>query len=418
MAIETVQRVARPVFRYITPALSIGQIVGWGTTYYLPTTLSRFLTADLGLTKEMVYGGVTIMVLVSGIFGPKAGRLLDRYGARWPMAAGSLLMAIALVLLAHAHGPLGFVLAWITIGLGAPLALTQGAAAAVAQTSGDGARRSMGLLFLVGGLASAVFWPMTAWLTDAYGWRQTCLVFAVMHVAICLPIHAYVLRPGEMEEVPVRAGDAAPLGVTAPITLAPHERRSAFILMAAAFSCIGFATWGLPLLIIDILKAFGLPAGFAVAAGAAMGPAQILSRLAEMMFGHRYGILMVGVVATAIMPLAMLLPLAVQPTPLVAIAFVIGYGLSAGAMTIVRNAAPLILFGRATYATMNGWLLLPQNIAFAASPVIFAAALNHGGATAPILLGLAASLGALCCMILLERRFGTRATRAPADAAH
>ncbi|WP_168201697.1 MFS transporter [Phreatobacter aquaticus] len=415
MPIETVQRVARPTFRYVTPALSIGQIIGWGTTYYLPTTLSLFLTRDLGLGREMVFGGVTIMLLVSGAIGPHAGRFLDRSGARLPMCLGSVLMAVALVILSRAEGLMGYVAAWVFIGLGAPLALTQGAAAAIAQTSGDGARRSMGMLFLVGGLASAVFWPLTAWLSDTFGWRETLVIFAALHVFVCLPLHALALGRREQEQV-VRTGEL-PV-VMEPLALTPEERRSAFILMAAAFSFIGFVTWGIPLLIIDVLKGFGLPASFAIAAGAAMGPAQILSRMAEMMFGQRLGLLMVGVIATAIMPLAMTLPLVVETGPMIAIGFVVGYGMSAGAMTIVRNAAPLMLFGRATYATMNGWLLLPQNLAFAAAPIVFAAALTHGGPTAPILLALVSSLAALAAMVLLERRFGAKAEKARAAAAH
>jgi predicted MFS family arabinose efflux permease len=415
MPIETVQRVGRPTFKYVTSALSIGQIIGWGTTFYLPTTLSRFLTVELGLAREMVFGGVTIMLLVSGAIGPRAGRFLDRSGARLPMSIGSVMMALALVILSRAEGLAGYVLAWACIGIGAPLALTQGAAAAVAQTSGNGARRSMGLLFLVGGLASAIFWPLTNWLSESFGWRETCLVFAALHIFICLPIHALALGRRETEQS-VRPGDTP--AVAEPIALTAAERRLAFILMAAAFSFTGFVTWGMPLLIIDILKGFGLPASFAVAAGAAMGPAQILSRLAEIMFGRRLGLLMVGVIASAVMPLAMGLPLVAPVVPATAICFVAGYGLSAGAMTIVRNAAPLMLFGHATYATMNGWLLLPQNLAFASAPIVFAAALTHGGPAAPIVMALLASLAALASMILLERRFGAKAQLARADARH
>ena len=41
-------------------------------------------------------------------------------------------------------------------------------------------------------------------------------------------------------------------------------------------------------------------------------------------------------------------------------------------MTVVRNVAPLALFGKETYATMSGRLNLPLNIVFAMSPMVFA----------------------------------------------
>ncbi|MBN8944390.1 MAG: MFS transporter [Rhizobiales bacterium] len=386
----------------IAGLLAITQVFGWGTTYHLPSTMASPLSAELGLTREGIFAGISVMLLVSAVVAPRFGRIIDRHGAHWPLVAGSLLMAAALVLLSRATDLVTYLAAWILIGLGTPLSLTQAATAALAQLDRQRARQSIGLLMIMGGLSSTLFWPLTAWLNTTIGWRDTCLLFAAAQLLICLPIHAFGLRvsDGRNHDV-VASGEAA-----APIpALTPADRRKAFILMALGFSLTGFVSWGMPLHIIGILEGYGHSSAFAVAAGALMGPAQVSARLAEMTFGKRHGILTIGVVSAAIMPVAVALPVIGNASPAIAIGFVIGYGLAAGAMSIVRNVAPLALFGWQTYATMTGWLSLPQNIVFAISPMIFAAMIDRSGPTTALIISFGAALGALGVMIMLERHF-------------
>jgi len=294
----------------------------------------------------------------------------------------------------------------VLIGVGTPLALTQAAAAAMSQLAGPQARQAIGLLMLLGGFSSTIFWPLAAFLDATIGWRAMCLVFAAMHLLLCVPIHAVFVRVRLAEE------SSRPTGglVSAAPRLTPERRRAAFILMATAFSLTGFVSWGLPLQMVEILKAFGHPATFAVLAGSLMGPAQMAARLAEMVFGRSLGILTIGVISAALMPVAVGLPVLGPSSAAVAIAFVFGYGMAAGAMTVVRNVAPLALFGRETYATMNGWLSLPQNIVFAISPMVFAFVMRHWGAAATLVLAFGAALAALGTMSMLERRFRNDAT--------
>ncbi|MBX9701941.1 MAG: hypothetical protein K2X74_21070, partial [Acetobacteraceae bacterium] len=222
--------------------LALTQMIGWGTTFWLPAVLVGPLIRDLAISSEAVFGGITIMLLVSAAVGPRFGRIIDGGGTRWAMAAGSACFALAMVMLSVSQGLAGYVLAWILIGIGTPLALTQAAAAAMAQLAGPNARQAIGVLMLLGGFASTVFWPLTAFLDATIGWRAMCLVFAALHLAVCAPIHAIFLAPRTLEEpVPShlsRRHSAPPLDAV--------RRRSAFILMAIAFSLQGFVTWGLP----------------------------------------------------------------------------------------------------------------------------------------------------------------------------
>jgi predicted MFS family arabinose efflux permease len=380
--------------------LAVTQMTGWGTTYYLPAVLVGAIEADLRLSREIIFGGVTVMLLVGALVAPRAGAYISRNGARAPMVLGSLLLALSLAVLAGAQGLPGYVLAWAILGIGLPLGLTQAAVSAMAMIAGPNARVAISALLLVSGASSSLFWPLTAWLEVSVGWRTTCLIFAAVNLFLCVPIHALLLRRSAGALAVSRAGsgqsEAGP-------GLSPSDRRLAFVLAAIAFSFSGFVTWGLPLHAIEILKGLGLPATTAVLVGTLIGPSQIAARVAEVAFGGRAGILVVGVVAMAVLPLAVALPLVADTSIPVAAGFMIGYGLSAGAMTIVRSVAPLTLFGRDAYAVVLGRLAVPQNVAFALSPMLLAAVMSQAGPRATLVVVCAASVLGFAAMLALAK---------------
>jgi hypothetical protein len=79
------------------------------------------------------------------------------------------------------------------------------------------------------------------------------------------------------------------------------------------------------------------------------------------------------------------------------------YGIGNGLMTLARATIPLTLFGRAEYGTWTGRLTTPQNLVFAASPVLFSALLSHQGPGVMVWAGLVMATGSLLAMILLAR---------------
>src|SRR5260370_9952511 len=97
--------------------LGAGQIIGWGSSFYLPTILAGDISRDTGLSEEVVYAGVPVMLLVSAALAPWLGRKLDRGGARVIMTTGSLVAALALALLAGAVDLKTYLFAWVVMGV-------------------------------------------------------------------------------------------------------------------------------------------------------------------------------------------------------------------------------------------------------------------------------------------------------------
>lgn len=380
-------------------ALTVTQLIGWGTTFHIPAVLSERVAAGTGLTAGLVFGGITLMLLVAAALAPTAGRLLERYGGGRPMVAGSVLVAAGLGLLSIATGPAGFALAWAVLGLAMPFALNQASSTALVQISPTRARRAIALLLMLSGFSGTFAWPALLWLDASYGWRIAVAACAGANLLVCAPLHALLL-PRHRPLVALATGSSDPPTIPAPA----RPVRGALALAAVTFSLSGMLTWGLPLHMLGILRDFGHAELTAVWIGSLFGPGQVLARGFEMLGGHRVGILHVGVLAMGLMPLALLPLLLWGEWRAGAIAFTVGYGLSAGLTSVVRAVAPLRLFGAAAYATVLGRLSVPQNIAFATAPLGFAAVRDLWGST--VLVGLALLVGIACLagMLVLERR--------------
>src|SRR4029434_8716488 len=75
------------------------------------------------------------------------------------------------------------------------LVLYDAAFAGLSQVAGSkAARRAITQMTLLGGFASTVFWPLTHYLAEQMDWRSIYLIFALIHLALCLPLHLLVLR--------------------------------------------------------------------------------------------------------------------------------------------------------------------------------------------------------------------------------
>ena len=186
-------------------ALGFTQIIAWGTTLYALGVLGKPIAADTGWSQSLVFGGLTVGLLVSSAASTWVGRLIDRRGGRLVMSAGSVLIAIGLVVLSQVTHPYAYLAVWAFLGLAMRMSLYDAAFAALVQVAPSRGRRAISYLTLFGGLASTVFWPIGHELNAIYGWRTTLLIFAAINLLVCLPLHWFGLARREADE-PVGAG--------------------------------------------------------------------------------------------------------------------------------------------------------------------------------------------------------------------
>ena len=388
----------------LVAVLSLGQIVGWGTTYYMPSVLAPALSRDLGLDPTGIYLGITIMVALGGLASPSVGRMLDAHGAARTMPVAPLAIGLGHLLVAGFPSAITWWIAWVLHGLAMPFGLTLAVTTFLTRASGVAARRAIGILTLLVGFSPSLFWPLTALLESHFGWRGTLLVYAGLELGVLLPLQLWI-GAGWSDRIPVAAtaGSKDGRAPAAPPEFSPMGRRVAIVALVVMATAQGFAAWGLPLHLIALFQDMGMARAEAVTIAAASGAATIAARLIEVGLGDRLRPLTTTVVSVAVLTPALALLAAPVDLTLAAWIFIVVWSGANGILTVSRMTLPLTLFGAAAYGTLVGRMSLPQNLAFAASPAVFAIVIDHRGTTGALELAIAVSLVALVAAVVLAR---------------
>ena len=252
---------------------------------------------------------------------------------------------------------------WLLAGVAMSAGLYDPAFATLHQMAGGNYRRSVTALTLFGGFASTVFWPLSQYLLETVGWRGAFAVFAGLHFALCLPIHAWCVPAGLGV---TRPAASVPLSTEGPAPL-PRERE-VFAWLATALALVAFISTAIAAHFITLMTASGLSARDAVLIGAMIGPMQVAGRIVEFTFTRHVRARTVGTLAFGLMVVALAIFTQVRGVWILALAFVIPYGWANGVVTIVRGTVPAELFGPRNYGALLGRLALPQFILKALAP--------------------------------------------------
>ncbi len=382
----------------VIAALGITQIIGWGTTHYMPAVLSEPIANDLGLSTTAVLGAFSWGLLVAGLTARRAGRLIDRHGARTVMSIASAIAAAGLLALAMARGLVGLLGGWTLIGLALRTILYDGAFAALTALAGGGARRAISLLTLFGGLASTVFWPLGHWLGAALGWRETLLIYALLNLCVCLPLHWHFAGRPVCSATPDTGAHAS---VRAGLGLNSAQRHVALWLIGVTFTLHAFVASTMSAHMVLLLDGLGLGAAAVVSAAALMGVAQVAARFIEIFLQCAFNSVTLAPPSIAFLPTAFIVVLLGPGTPAVAALFVILYGCANGLMTIVRGGLPLAVFGSRGYGELLGMVSAPALAVSAFAPVTFSVLVQATGPRTGLWLLAALSAGALAAITAL-----------------
>lgn len=385
----------RPSRGIVVSALGIGQILAWGSTYYLPAVLAPTIAADLGLPLAPIVGGLTVGLVAASLVSPRVGRAIEATGGRTVLAFASLTMAAGLGALAFAQGLVTYLAAWLVIGIGMGAGLYDAAFSTLGKLYGREARAAITNLTLFGGFASTVCWPLSAFLVETLGWRGTCLAYAAIHVCVTTPIHLRLVPrlPPQAPPPPDAASAERAAGAHAAAAASVAPAHPLLPLALAAGLTIGaIASATLSVHIIGLLQERGTSLAAAVALAALIGPAQVGARVIEAVIGRRFHPIYTAAAST-MLTLAGIVVLALG-LPLLALGLVL-YGAGIGIRSIVRGTLPLALFGQHGYAALMGRLALPQLLVGALAPLGAAFVIDWAGADV-----LLAILVALCVLDL------------------
>jgi predicted MFS family arabinose efflux permease len=409
-AISHKMAASRPI---TVAALGVAQILGWGSSFYFPAVLAQPIAADTGWSLGWVVSGTSIGLLVAGLIAPLVGTQIDRRGGRPVLAAASLLNAAGLAGIGLAPNLPVYLLAWVVVGAGMGCGLYDAVFAALGKLYGQTARTAITNLTLFGGFASTVCWPLSALLAETFGWRGACLVYALLHLGVALPLQLAVMPPLR------RAADTAPDdrsaaaeeasdGAAGASPASPASRELPVLVLLALVLTVSAGIGSIVVVhLLIFLQARGVDYALAVTLGTLFGPAQVGARLIERLFGARYHPVWTMVASCLLMLIGLAMLLVAFPLPALTILI---YGAGYGIMWIARGTLPLALFGAGRYATLMGRLAFPSLIVQALAPSGGAWLIEARGAdvTMIMLTGFAAlNVALIAALWVVARRLNT-----------
>lgn len=187
------------------------------TSQLFMSIMVRPITQDTGWSRTEISGALAVGVLVTAALAPFLGRLTDRHGSRFIMAAGAAVVALGMGVLA-AMGAL-----WqLYLGYAAARGVAQSAlSGVVAQTTITNwfvrkRGRAIGIWGVAFPLAPLFLLPLAQWLIEHHGWRSVFVAFGGLILVLVLPGALLILRrrPEDVGLYPDGA-DAPPGGAAA-----------------------------------------------------------------------------------------------------------------------------------------------------------------------------------------------------------
>ncbi len=372
----------------IVVALGASQTLAWASSYYLPAILADPISASIDVPRSWIFASFSLALLIAAFAGPAVGRVIDRNGGRGVLALSNVVLAAGLVGLGAVNSALGLFASWAVIGVGMALGLYDAAFATLTALYRHNARGPITGITLVAGFASTLSWPLSTFLNDTLGWRETCLVWAALNLVVGLPINRFLL-PASVERPRVFRAARTSVGWK------PYKP---MLLLAFIFAAAWFVTGSMAAHLPTLLERAGASPTQAIAAAALVGPAQVAARLAEFLMLRRVHPLVSARIATVLYPIgaaALAITGAAGAT-----VFAVFYGAGNGLLTIARGTVPLAVFGPHAYGERTGLLGAPARAAQAFAPLVFGLLLDAMGTSAILVsVGLyLAALGALLCL--------------------
>ena len=221
--VETAAGVAHGIKRqglfYGWYIVGVGFLANVASSFALASTLSIFLkplTTELGVSR----GVFSLLRSGEGIIGaclaPLVGTLVDRYGGRWLMAIGAIVVGVGYFFLGHVDSFNQFAAIRLTlVSCGDAVMGYMVVNVVIAQWFVRRRGRALAFTSMGVGFAKVCMPVVAAWLLLTLGWRQTWTVFGVLTIALLVLPALFVIRrpPEDMNLYP--DGSAVPVNTSA-----------------------------------------------------------------------------------------------------------------------------------------------------------------------------------------------------------
>lgn len=329
---------------------------------------------EFAWSRSVVGFALSCQWIFSGVFGPPAGWLGDRYGLRFTMAMGAVLFAVTSVLIGLISVPWQFI-ATFGILMSAALSIFQvPLVSAVTVWFHKHLGVAMGFLQSAQGLANVLFAPLMVLLLSQFGWRWAFWGPGIVGGILLLGLIRYFhnepadvgLRPlGANPNTPIKRVQSGPLARIRTTVFLKQARRT-----FAFWNLIGIHYWGcaghaiIIVYLADIVRTQGLSLATAALVVSTMYGTSSFTRFAVPILADRMGSKIAMALCFFLQGLPIVLLFWAHETwhfYLFAVLFGIGFGGEMSAFPIINRQ----YYGNAPTGTVYGWQTFGSGIGMA-----------------------------------------------------
>jgi MFS family permease len=382
---------AKQAFFYGWYIVAVGFLANIASAFSLASTLSVFLkplTEDLGVSRGVFSLLRSGEALIGAFMAPFIGTMVDRFGGRWMMASGAVVVAVGYFLLSHVESFWQFTLVrWTLITIGDAFMGFMVINVAIAQWFFRQRGRALAVSSMGIGFAKVGMPILAASLILWIGWRDTWSVFGLATLALVVgPALLFVRRsPEEMGLHPdgVAAAIAAKNSLAASKTraAAAHDnaeevlwsraeavRTPAFWLLVTIFGISGVGVTGLNLHVFAYVSDMGHSAVVAATVMSAIASMQLASPLAWGFLAERIEIRFVAMLKFVVQGAGLGLAISTGNVFFLYLGFLL-YGIGLGGSMVLPDLFWANYFGRRSLGSVRGLgLLLIHGLAAAGPP--------------------------------------------------
>lgn len=195
------------------PIAVLVAFVTLGVVYGVWFAYSVFLVAlvdDMGWSRSLTAGAISVLSVVHGLSGPWNGRLVEKFGAQRVIALGGLVFSIGMLLTSQVQSWWQLYLSFgVVSGIGIAQAGWVPFIVTVERWYPTKLGTALGFAMAGIGFGILVGVPAINALVEAYGWRQTFMLLALLGPLWVIPAALFLLKMPEEEARPEMAEPTA-----------------------------------------------------------------------------------------------------------------------------------------------------------------------------------------------------------------
>ena len=200
--------------------ITLGVVYG---VWFAYSVFMLALVEDMGWSRSLTAGAISVMSVVHGLSGPMNGRLIEKFGAQKVIALGGLLFAVGMLLTSQIQT---WWQLYFTFGVVSAIGISQAGWVPFIVTVERWYPTKLGtaLGFAMAGIGFGILVgvPVINALIETYGWRQTFMFLAALGPLWVIPAALFLLKMPK--QAPAHESSPAPTSETAEVPDEPIYR--------------------------------------------------------------------------------------------------------------------------------------------------------------------------------------------------